>query len=84
MTNPGPEPDVLKAGKTAANAAGPPPELVEQFRELEARVVDAVRLIEGLRRDKRELEARLEEAARARAEASRRIDELLDKIDRLL
>ncbi|MBN2464243.1 hypothetical protein JXD38_01275 [candidate division WOR-3 bacterium] len=73
-----------KAGKTAANGEGPAPELVEQFRQLEARVEDAVRLIGQLRREKRDLEARLEEATRARAEALKRIDELIDKIDGLL
>jgi hypothetical protein len=63
---------------------GPSPELVEQFRLVEVRVDEAVRLITQLKQDKRELEARLEEAARARAEAVRRIDDLIDKIDSLL
>jgi len=62
----------------------PSPELVEQFRLVEVRVDEAVRLITQLKQDKRELEARLEEAARARAEAVRRIDDLIDKIDSLL
>ena len=62
----------------------PSPELVEQFRQFEARVDEAVRLIAQLKQDKRELEARLEEAAQARAEAARRIDNLIDKIDTLL
>jgi phage host-nuclease inhibitor protein Gam len=62
----------------------PSPELVERFRQFEARVDDAVRLIGELRREKRGLEARLDEAARARAEAAQRIDVLLDKIDGLL
>jgi phage host-nuclease inhibitor protein Gam len=57
---------------------------VERFRQFEARVDDAVRLIGELRREKRGLEARLDEAARARAEAAQRIDVLLDKIDGLL
>jgi hypothetical protein len=37
-----------------------------------------------LKREKRGLEARLDEATRARAEAVQRIDVLLDKIDGLL
>jgi len=62
----------------------PSPELVEQFRQFEVRVDEAVRLIAQLKQDKRELEARLEEAAQVRAEAARRIDDLIDKIDSLL
>ena len=62
----------------------PSPELVEQFRQFEARVDEAVRLIIQLKQDKRELAARLEEADRTRAEAARRIDDLIDKIDGLL
>ena len=62
----------------------PSPELVEQFRQFEARVDEAVRLIIQLKQDKRELAARLEEADRTRAEAARRIDDLIDKIDSLL
>jgi chromosome segregation ATPase len=63
---------------------GPSPELVEQLRQFEARVDEAVRLIGELRQQKRGLEARLEEASRARAEAAQRIDALIDKIDGLL
>ncbi len=63
---------------------GPSPELVEQFRQLEARIDEAVRLIVRLKKEKQELEARLEEATRTRAEAARRIDDLIDKIDSLL
>jgi len=63
---------------------GPSPELVEQFRQFEARVDDVVRLIGELRREKRGLAARLDEEQRARAEAVQRIDALLDKIDGLL
>jgi len=84
MANPEPKPDVLGAGKPASNRAGPAPELVEQFRQLEARVDEAVRRIEQLRREKKDLEARLEEVTRTRTEALRRIDELIDKIDSLL
>ena len=62
----------------------PSPELVEQFRQFEVRVDEAVRLIAQLKQDKRELEARLDEAAQVRAEAARRIDNLIDKIDTLL
>ena len=62
----------------------PSPELVEQFRQLEAKVDEAVRLVVQLKKDKQELEARIEEAGRARAEAVRRIDDLIDKIDSLL
>jgi hypothetical protein len=62
----------------------PSPELVERFRQFEARVDRAVRLIGELKREKRGLEERLDEATRARAEAVQRIDVLLDKIDGLL
>jgi len=71
-------------GPDRSTGDGPSPELVETFRKFEARVDDAVRLIGELRREKRELEARLEEGNRARAEAVRRIDALIDKIDGLL
>ena len=37
-----------------------------------------------LKQDKQELAAGLEEAARVRAEAARRIDDMIDKIDSLL
>ena len=84
MTNPGPKPDEPKAGKSAADGEGPSPELVERFRQFEIRVDRAVRLITELKQDKQRLEARLEESTRARAEAVRRIDDLIDKIDGLL
>jgi len=57
---------------------------VERFRQFEARVDEAVRLIAQLKQDRQRLEARLEEATQARAEAVRRIDVLVDKIDGLL
>ncbi|MBM3331013.1 hypothetical protein FJY68_04075 [candidate division WOR-3 bacterium] len=63
---------------------GPSPELVEQFRQFEVRVDEAVSLIARLKQDKQELAARLEEATRARTEAVRRIEDLIDKIDGLL
>jgi len=84
MTNNGPKPDAPKPGTTAAKEEGISPELTEQFRQLEARVDEAVRLIVRLKKEKQELEARLEEASRTRSEAARRIDELIDKIDGLL
>jgi hypothetical protein len=62
----------------------PNPQLVERFRQFEATVDEAVRLIAQLRKDKQNLEARLEETTRARAEAVRRVDALIDKIDGLL
>jgi hypothetical protein len=74
-------------GKSAAPgpiAEGPSPELVELFRQFDARVDEAVRLIIQLKKDKQELEARLEESARVRADATQRIDALIDKIDSLL
>ena len=67
-----------------AELTGPSPELVERFRLFETRVDEAVRLIAELRREKRELELRLDESARAHADAVRRIDALIDKIDGLL
>ena len=63
---------------------GPSPELVEQFRQLEAKVDEAVRLVVQLKKEKQELEDRLEETSRTRSEAVRRIDDLIDKIDSLL
>jgi chromosome segregation ATPase len=84
MTNPESKPAALGNGRSAPTGGGPSPELVEQFRQLEARVDGAVRLIEQLRREKKDLEVRLAEVTRTRAEALQRIDELLDKIDGLL
>jgi chromosome segregation ATPase len=75
---------MTKSGAPTLPEDIPSPELVEQFRQFEVRVDEAVRLIAQLKQDKRELEARLEEAAQARAEAARRIDNLIDKIDTLL
>jgi chromosome segregation ATPase len=75
---------MTKSGVPTLPEDSPPPELVEQFRQFEVRVDEAVRLIAQLKQDKRELEARLEEAAQVRAEAARRIDDLIDKIDSLL
>jgi chromosome segregation ATPase len=57
---------------------------VEQFRQFEARVDEAVRLIAKLKQDRQRLEAKLDEASQTRAEAVRRIDALIDKIDGLL
>jgi hypothetical protein len=84
MTKPGKAADEGRSAAPDPIAEGPSPELVEQFRQFEVRVDEAVRLIAQLKQDKRELETRLEEAARARAEAVRRIDDLIDKIDALL
>ena len=84
MTKPGKAADEGKSVAPDPSAEGPSPELVEQFRQFEARVDEAVRLIAQLKKDKQELEARLEGAARARSEAARRIDDLIDKIDSLL
>ncbi len=84
MAKSDPGPDQPKHRESLAAQEGPSPELVEQFRQFEARVDEAVRLITQLKQDKRELEARLEEADRTRAEATRRIDDLIDKIDSLL
>ncbi len=83
-------PKPAKAAEEAKSSApdpdgeGPLPELVERFRQFEARVDEAVRLIAELRKDKQQLEARLEESTLTRAEAVRRIDALVDKIDSLL
>ena len=84
MTKSGKAADDGKAAAPEQTAKGPSPELVEQFRQFEARVDEAVRLIAKLKQDRQELEAGLEEAARARSEAARRIDALIDKIDGLL
>jgi len=73
-----------RSGAPPSAGDGPPPELVEQFRQFEARVDEAVRLIGELKQQKRGLEARLDEANQARAEAAQRIDALIDKIDSLL
>lgn len=84
MTKPETRPEDNKSVVSPSVGDGPSPELVELFRQLEARVEDAVRQIAELKREKRELEARLDEASRARAEAVQRIDALIDKIDGLL
>ena len=84
MTKSDPKPDGAELGEPGAEPNGPSPELVERFREFETRVDRAVRLIAQLKQDKQRLEARLEEATQARAEAVRRIDDLIDKIDSLL
>jgi hypothetical protein len=75
---------MTKSGTPTVQEGSPSPELVEQFRQFEARVDEAVRLIAKLKQDRRVLEARLDETTRARAEAVRRIDALIDKIDGLL
>ena len=82
---PGGPPPAERQGTGDSPRAGtvPLPELVEQFRQFEARVDEAVRLIGELRRQKRALEARLDEEKQARAEAVRRIDAILEKVDEL-
>ena len=75
---------MTKSGTPTAQEDSPSPELVERFREFETRVDRAVRLIAQLKQDKQRLEVRLEEETQARAEAVRRIDALIDKIDGLL
>ena len=84
MTKSESDTDGPESGRPQPAEDGPPPELVERFRQFEARVDEAVRLVGELKQQKRELEYRLAEAARTRAEAVRRIDALLDKIDSLL
>jgi len=75
---------MAKSGTPTVQEDSPSSELVEQFREFETRVDRAVRLIVQLKQDKQRLEVRLEEETQARAEAVRRIDALIDKIDGLL
>ena len=84
MTKSEPDADRPEAGKPGPAGKGPSPELEEQFRRFEARVDEAVRAIGELRRERRELRNRLEEANRVRAEAVQRVDVLIDKIDSLL
>ena len=84
MTKSGRPADEGRSSASDPNAEGLSPELVERFGQFEARVTEAVRLIAQLRRDKQRLAARLDESARARAEAVQRIDALVDKIDSLL
>jgi len=84
MTKAGTGSDESRSGASTALEDSPSPELVEQFRQFEVRVDEAVRLITQLKQDKQELAAGLEEAARVRAEAARRIDDMIDKIDSLL
>ncbi len=84
MTKPDPGQDQPRSRESPGAHEGPSPELVEQFRLLEARIDEAVRRIAQLKKDKQELEARLAEASRVRSEAARRIDDLIDKIDGLL
>jgi len=73
-----------RPGETGPDEDGPTPELAERFLELEATVDEAARTIGELRQNERRLEARLDEANRARSEAVKRIDDLIDKIDGLL
>lgn len=84
MTKSAAESDYQDPSKERSGKEGPSPELVEQFRQFEARVDETVKLIADLRQEKRELEARLDEANQTRAEAVQRIDALIDKIDGLL
>ena len=84
MTKSESNPDRPKSAEPGLERGGPAPELVERFRQFEARVDRAVRLIAQLKQDRQNLEARLEEATQARAQAVRRIDALIDKIDGLL
>ncbi len=84
MTKSGAGPGFQDSGEGRSGDECPSRELAEQFRQFEARVDEAVRLIADLRQQKRELEARLVEAKQARAEAVQRIDALIDKIDGLL
>jgi chromosome segregation ATPase len=84
MTKSGTGSEESKTGAPPAKGDGPSPELVEQFRQFEARVDEAVRLIAKLKQDRQRLEAKLDEASQTRAEAVRRIDALIDKIDGLL
>jgi uncharacterized coiled-coil DUF342 family protein len=84
MTKSEVSPNGQKSGELPPAGEGPSPELAERFRQFEASVDEAVRLIGELRQQKRGLETRLDEATRARAEAVQRIDALLDKIDGLL
>ncbi len=73
-----------KTTESGTEPAAPSPELVERFRQFEAKVDEAVRLVGELRQQKRGLEARLDEEKQARAAAVQRIDALIDKIDGLL
>jgi hypothetical protein len=84
MTKSEPNPGGPEIGESVAESSEPSPELVERFRQFETRVDRAVRLIAQLKQDKQRLDVRLEEATLARAEAVRRIDDLIDKIDGLL
>ena len=73
-----------RLGEPGSDEEVPSPELAERFLELETTVDMAVRTIAELRQNERSLEVRLDEANRARAEAAKRIDDLIDKIDGLL
>jgi len=68
----------------AGTAPALDPELAEQFRKLDTRVNEVIAMLGELRRKNRELEGRIAEEAELRAEAVRRLDSLLDKIDALL
>ncbi|MEO0086215.1 MAG: hypothetical protein ABIK37_06235 [candidate division WOR-3 bacterium] len=63
---------------------GPEKELEAQFRLLEKKIDAALDMIGRLRREKKELEERLAEAARLRQEALQQLNALLDRIDALL
>jgi transposase len=66
------------------NPAPVPDDLDQQLKMLEGRIGAAIALIGRLRKENEELKARLAEGANGHAEALRRLDSVLDRIDALL
>lgn len=59
----------------------PDPELVEQFRLLEAKIDEAAETIVRLRLENAELRRQLDAARQSRQQALERLDDVLDKLD---
>jgi FtsZ-binding cell division protein ZapB len=64
--------------------SGPEHELALQLDRLERKIDAALELIARLKRENRELAARLVECRQRRAEAAHQLNTVLDKIDALI
>ncbi|MGQ9707282.1 MAG: hypothetical protein ACUVUR_00185 [bacterium] len=58
--------------------------VIEQFNVLEKRIDQALELINRLKQENRQLQERLNEVEKLRAEAIRQINTIIDKIETLL
>jgi len=71
------------AAANDAVPAGPPPELVKQFRQLEQRIDAVLALVAQLQRENQELRQRLAAADQKRQAAIDRLNTILDSIEAL-